>query len=176
MRGLVEELGRRASDPAYVLTEINRSLLPIVERTGQPVFATVFFGVIDLTTNKLCFANAGHPPPLVRRRAGETIIRLAPDDPEPATGLLHEFPYSRHECDFSAGDLLLGYTDGILEATNESGQMFGELGLETFLGNSRGVSTDEICAQLIVDVERHSHRHAFDDDVCIVAIEAAATR
>ena len=66
IRGVVEEMGVRATDPVHVLHEINHSLMPIVEQTGQPVFATVFFGVIDLAARRLVFANAGHPPPLLR--------------------------------------------------------------------------------------------------------------
>ena len=147
--------------------------MPIVERTGQPVFATVFFGVIDLVTSKLAYGNAGHPAPLVRRSGTGSITRLAPADPEPATGLLNEFKYTRHECDFAPGDVFLGYTDGVLEASNGDGRMFGQDRVENFLSRSRGVSTTDLCAQLLAEVEEYSHRRVFEDDVCIVAIEAA---
>lgn len=173
VRGVVEELGRRAGDPAHVLAEINRSLMPIVERTGQPVFATVFFGVIDVSTGKLSYGNAGHPAPLVRRGGSNEIMRLTPRDPEPATGLLHEFRYTRHECDFAPGDVFLAYTDGVLEAENSDGQMFGQRRVEDFLSRSGRTSTAELCAQLLAEVEDYSHRKVFEDDVCIVAIEAA---
>jgi sigma-B regulation protein RsbU (phosphoserine phosphatase) len=174
VRGIVEELAMRTADPAHVVSEINRSLMPIVERTGQPVFATVFFGVIDVTARRLCYANAGHPAPLVLRAGGNSIARLAPADPEPAAGLLAEFPYSHHECEFGPGDILLGYTDGVLEAANLQGEMFGEARISDFLRRARGTTPGELCERLVSEIETYSDREVFEDDVCIVAIEAAA--
>lgn len=173
VRGVVQEMGWRASDPVHVLTEINRSLMPIVERTGQPVFATAFFGVIDLSTHKLTYGNAGHPPPLVLRYDSNAIARLAPADPEPAAGLLNNFTYSRHECGFDPGDLFLGYTDGILEASNADGEMFGEERIRRVLGRFHGVDHASVCTDLLKEVEVHSHSRVFEDDVCLVSIEAA---
>ncbi len=173
VRGVVEEMGLRANDPSHVLAEINRSLMPIVERTGQPVFATVFFGVIDIMTGTLSYGNAGHPAPLVLRASSSAVTRLAPADPEPATGLLGDFAYTSHECQFVPGDLFLGYTDGVLEASNGEGQMFGETRVQEFLRRSRGLQTADVCTHLLAEVEQYSHRRVFEDDVCIVAIEAA---
>lgn len=173
VRGVVEEMGKRALDPALVLSEINRSLMPIVERTGQPVFATVFYGLIDLAANTLAYANAGHPPPLVLRAENGTIARLGPENPEPAAGLLHEFTYTAQHCRFGPGDMFLGYTDGVVEALNADGQMFGEDGVRRVLAASEGVGMSELCERLIGDVETYSNRSVFEDDVCIVAIEAA---
>lgn len=174
VRGVVEEMGIHASDPAHVLSEINRSLMPIVERTGQPVFATVFYGVIDVTKRTLAYGNAGHPAPLILRSSDSSAIaRLAPADPEPAAGLLDQFTYTRHECPFAPGDLFLGYTDGVLEASDGDGQMFGESRLQTFLSQCRGMPSSDVCSKLLTEVEAYSHRQVFEDDVCIVAIESA---
>lgn len=172
VRGVVEEMGPRATDPAHVLREINRSLMPIVEQTGQPVFATVFYGLIDLTHHTLTYGNAGHPAPLVMHHGSTAITRLAPEDPEPATGLLSDFAYTSHQCDFQPGDLFLGYTDGVLEAADGDGQMFGEERVRKFMAAHQGVPTPDVCAQLLEEVETYSHRSVFEDDVCIVAVEA----
>ena len=172
IRGVVEEMGRRASDPAHVLHEVNRSLMPIVEHTGQPVFATVFFGVIDTAARSLCYGNAGHPAPLVLRAKSGDVARLAPADPEPAAGLLGDFVYSRHECEFSPGDLFFGYTDGVLEAGDGDGGMFGEDRLRHVLAANRGRSGAEVSDRLLRAVQAYSGRTVFDDDVCLVAIEA----
>jgi sigma-B regulation protein RsbU (phosphoserine phosphatase) len=174
IRGVVSELGPRAADPAHVLAEINRSLMPIVEQTGQPVFASAFFGVIDLAAGMLSYGNAGHPPPLVRRAKQGSIERLAPTDPEPATGLIGDFQYTRHECQFDRGDVFLGYTDGVLEATNPQGQMFGEEGLRSVLAKAIGSNGSVLCDSLLKAVEMHSERKVFDDDVCVVVIDSAS--
>lgn len=172
IRGVVEEMGERTSDPAEVLGEVNRSLMPIIEHTGQPVFATAFFGVVDLATASLTYSNAGHPAPLVRRGQTATVVRLVPDDPEPAAGLLGDFAYSRHRTDFSPGDLFLGYTDGVLEAADAQGTMFGEERLRQLLLGCHGLSGTEVNDRLIQAVQAHSGHAVFDDDVCLVAIEA----
>ena len=172
IRGVVGELRDRALDPAHVLAELNASLMPIVEHTGQPVFATVFFGVIDTTARTLVYGNAGHPAPLVRRAQGGTVLRLAPADPEPAAGLLGDFAYSSHECPFAPGDLFLGYTDGILEAADRSGTMFGEDRLRALLLSSNGLSGADLSDRLLHEVQVHSGQSQFEDDVCLLAIEA----
>jgi phosphoserine phosphatase RsbU/P len=173
VRGVVEEMGSRATDPADVLRAINHNLMPIVERTGQPVFATVFFAVIDTESHSLAYGNAGHPPPLLRRGAAGQIERLAPADPEPAAGLLAQFGYSRGECEFQPGDLLFGYTDGVLEATDAAGQMFGEDRMRALLTQNRNLAGSDICDHVLREISVHSGRVGFEDDVCLVAIEAA---
>lgn len=172
IRGVVEEMGERATDPAHVLGELNQSLMPIVEQTGQPVFATIFYGVIDTIAHSLIYGNAGHPPPLVRQAKSDVIMRLAPDDPEPAAGLLADFGYSRHSCEFHPGDLFLGYTDGVLEASDGNGGMFGEERVRDIVAASRGLSGADVSDRLLDEVQRYSGRSVFEDDVCLVAIEA----
>ncbi|MGH7959859.1 MAG: PAS domain-containing protein, partial [Opitutaceae bacterium] len=100
IRGVVEEMGHRASDPLHVLHELNQCLMPIVEQTGQPVFASAFFGVIDTAERTIVYGNAGHPAPLVRHAEADGITRLASSDPEPAAGLIADFVYTRHTCGF----------------------------------------------------------------------------
>lgn len=172
IRGVVEEMGSRAADPAFVLGEVNHSLMPIVERTGQPVFATAFFGVIDTAAHTLSYANAGHPAPLIRHGRDQAPTRLAPADPEPATGLVEGFPYSRLECEFHPGDLLFGYTDGLIESADASGNQFGEAGLQQLLATLRDLDGSALCDHLLTTVHAFSGKQEFDDDVCMVAIEA----
>lgn len=174
IRGVVGEMGERAENPANVLSEINRSLAPILEQTGQPVFATAFFGVIDTGSNTLVYGNAGHPTTLIRRGNG-TIARLTSPDPEPAAGLIAGFAYARHECVFEAGDLLLGYTDGVIEAPNAEGQLYGEERLAALLEHSRGLSGEEVCERLVQELAAFSGKTVFEDDVCFVTIESTGT-
>lgn len=172
IRGVVEEIGPRAADPSHVLRELNHCLMPIVEQTGQPVFATAFFALIDTQSGTLAYANAGHPPPLVRHFADDRISRLAPADPEPAAGLIGDFPYSHHSVEFLPGDVFLGYTDGVLEAANSAGQIFGEERISAVLASSRGLLGAAVNSELLCAVKAHCGQSTFDDDVCLVTIEA----
>jgi sigma-B regulation protein RsbU (phosphoserine phosphatase) len=172
VRGVAEEVGTRTADPVAVVAEINRSLMPIVEQTGQPVFATVFFALIDLEERRVEYASAGHPAPLLRRTTGE-IERLTPADPEPAAGLMRDFAYSRLSTHFRPGDLLLAYTDGVLETVDSGGQIFGEGRIREVLRTTAGRTAEEVNERLVAAVQEFSGRTTFEDDVCIVAIESA---
>ena len=173
IRGVVEEVGPHARDAAQVLGEINRALIPIVQMTGQPVFATAFYAVIDTATRTLSFGNAGHPPPLLLRAATGTVDQLALSDPEPATGLLDGFDYTSHECVFAPGDVFLGYTDGLFEAADAAGNEFGETRLRSFLAHHAGITGSALLEGLEKEVVAFTGHAHFDDDICALTVEAA---
>ena len=173
IRGVVEEVGPHARDAAEVLGEINRALMPIVHQTGQPVFATAFYAVIDTVARTLSFGNAGHPPPLLLRAATGAVDQLALSDPEPATGLIEDFVYTSHECVFAPGDVFLGYTDGLFEAANAANQEFGEERLRAFLARNPGLTGAALLDQLINEIVTFTGHARFDDDICAITVEAA---
>ena len=176
IRGIVEEVGPHDRGAAQVLGEINRSLMPIVHQTGQPVFATAFYAVIDTTARTLSYGNAGHPPPLILRAATGVVDQLSLSDPEPATGLIEDFSYTNHECVFAPGDVFLGYTDGLFEAGNASGQQFGEARLRAFLTQHRGTSGAALLQGLVNEIVAFTGHPEFDDDICALAVESTGPR
>jgi sigma-B regulation protein RsbU (phosphoserine phosphatase) len=170
IRGRMEEMGERAADPAHVIGEINAGLIPIVEQTGQPIFATAFYGVADLASGTLSYANAGHPAPFFLPGSGAPSVHLALPDPEPAAGLVPAFAYSRHERTFLTGDCLLAYTDGIFEATDAQGRMFGEERLAPIAEQARSAAFQAMLDSLIFGVESFTGRQEFEDDICLLAV------
>jgi sigma-B regulation protein RsbU (phosphoserine phosphatase) len=171
IRGLVGELDRRAEDPVHVLTEINRGFLPIFQQTGQPVFATVFCAVIDLDLQRLSYANAGHPPPVLQRNDGR-CQRLCSDNPEPAAGLVEEFQYTARDCSFQPGDRLICYTDGVIEAASPSGELFGVERMLDIVAGAPGQESSRVLDSIVSAVQTHSGREQFDDDLCLLVIES----
>jgi sigma-B regulation protein RsbU (phosphoserine phosphatase) len=174
IRGVVEECCVQAGDPGRVLGEINRGLMPIVRETGQPVFATAFYGVVDLAASTLTYANAGHPPPFHARPGRGSAVALALPNPEPATGLIDGFAYSHREYEFRPGDKVLAYTDGVVEAATPEGTMFGEDRLRALVEQHSGGSCAECVDSIVAQVGAFTGRSDFDDDICIVAAESAA--
>ncbi|MDI1335553.1 MAG: SpoIIE family protein phosphatase [Lacunisphaera sp.] len=172
IRGVVEEFAPHAAHPALVLAEINRGLMPIIRQTGQPVFATAFYGVIDTVAATLSFANGGHPAPLLLRGDTRRVDSLAFANPEPAAGLMEEFLYSSRSVPFQPGDTLLAYTDGFFEASNAAGAMFGETRLRDLLAQKSGQSGAELIDRLIREVIAFTGQSNFDDDLCALAVES----
>jgi sigma-B regulation protein RsbU (phosphoserine phosphatase) len=98
---------------------MNQMLCRHLERS----YVTAVYVVVDTETHRVTFANAGHPPPLFQRR-GEPIAQT-----EPEHGLILGFlPDAQHtnSCikPFAAGDRILHYSDGVLEARNRAGEFF----------------------------------------------------
>jgi sigma-B regulation protein RsbU (phosphoserine phosphatase) len=172
IRGAVEEFGPRTDNPAQVISEINHGLIPIVHQTGQPIFATAFYAVIDTIAGTLAYANAGHPPPLILREAVGTVTSLAFPDPEPAAGLIEDFNYSTHTIAFQPGDTLLGYTDGLFEASNGADTMFGEKRLRTLITQNIGLPGVQLIERLVKEVAAFTGHSDFDDDICALTVES----
>jgi sigma-B regulation protein RsbU (phosphoserine phosphatase) len=172
IRGVVQESCMNSSnDSGKVLSEINRNLIPIVEGTGQPIFATAFFGIIDTEAKTLTYSNAGHPAPLLLSKPTSSIKRLTQLDPEPATGLIEDFTYSHETISLNHNDILIGYTDGIIEASNSQGIQFTEEKLVEILKKESSLKVAEIPKKVISSVQAFTQRKDFDDDICIVVAE-----
>ncbi|GAI01681.1 unnamed protein product, partial [marine sediment metagenome] len=91
------------------------------EHGEEGMFATVFFGVLDPKTGLLAYINAGHVPPFIIGSAG-VKQRLKPTGP--AVGIMPHMKFSIQEVQIEPGDILLGYTDGVTEAQDPSGEFY----------------------------------------------------
>ncbi len=90
----------------------------------EDMFVTVFYGILDLSTGHLKYSNAGHNPPIVIRRADGSTTTLEPTG-DIALGAVPGITYSEKETVLAPGDSLLLYTDGVTEAMNSAGELFG---------------------------------------------------
>jgi phosphoserine phosphatase RsbU/P len=88
----------------------------------QGYFATMFFGVLDPESGEFLYINGGHNPPVLSRADGRTEL-LQPTGP--AVGILPDCSYSLGHVRLDPGDALLMYTDGVPEARDTEGKLFG---------------------------------------------------
>jgi sigma-B regulation protein RsbU (phosphoserine phosphatase) len=88
------------------------------------MFATVFFGVVDLAGGALWYANGGHEAPVVLAADGGVRARLGVTGP--AVGLMPDLAFRVAEARLGPGEQLLAFTDGVLDARAPSGEAFGE--------------------------------------------------
>jgi sigma-B regulation protein RsbU (phosphoserine phosphatase) len=121
------------SPPADVMDYLNRQLFRLY--TGQnSQFITAFYGVYNPATRKLRYACAGHNPPRVKRCADGTLFDLDQADGIPL-GIFEDSKFSEADVSLESGDQIIFYTDGITEANNPHGQMFGTERLDRVLEN-----------------------------------------
>ena len=146
-----------------------------VNRLVNKTFTTEHFLSMvyaELTTSDkglLFYVNAGHSNPILLRDKTDEIELLS------ATGqILGPFPNEKYRTEFtvlSKGDILLLYTDGITEAANENGELFGEQRLIHALREHRLASPKEICQWILQDVQTHNKLVDYSDDKTVVAIK-----
>jgi serine phosphatase RsbU (regulator of sigma subunit) len=174
MRGLIEELMPVAADAGKFLTEINRSLRAILRRTREPFLATAFYTVADAAAGELRFANAGHPSPLRLASSSRLVEPLKLYDPRhgPALGLFERSDYFTCRCPLESNDRVILFTDGIYEATNGAGDEFGQDRLRRAVERRMDLPAERLFDELLGEVQQFTGDQAFEDDVCLVGIEA----
>ena len=174
MRGLVEELMPVAFDAGGFLAEINRSLQAILRRTREPFLATAFYLVADTGASEVRYASAGHPSPLRRPARERRVEPLSAWDPRhgPALGLFEKPVYPTCVCPLNPGDLFLLFTDGIYEADNPTGEEFGRDRLVAAARRHLDLPKEKLLSALIEEVQDFAQTPEFQDDVCLVAVEA----
>jgi len=130
-RYMIEGFAYQRQDPTQVLSSVNAAVCGLGKVWN---FITVFLGIID-DSGKLLYANAGHPPPIVRRKDGsiEKLDRAAGFP----LGVDENADYSIAEVALGEGDTAVCYTDGITEA-RQSTDWFGEERLTSLLAITSG--------------------------------------
>jgi len=149
--------------PERFLQTVNRLFY---ESTADNAYATFFYSEFDDRGGRLRYANCGHLPALVLRRAGE-VERLEPT--ATVLGLFDTWECRTAELRLSAGDLLAIYTDGITEAFDARDDEFGEGRLVETLLAHRNLAPRDLIGAIYDGVRRFSPQEQRDDMTLIVA-------
>jgi predicted ester cyclase len=118
-RSMLRALARASNSPGEVLEQINDLLVTDIPPN---MFVTCFYAILDPKSGHLVYANAGHDLPYVRRREGDCEELRARGMP---LGLMPEMNYEENEITLQASEAALFYSDGLVEAHNPKGEMFG---------------------------------------------------
>src|SRR5919107_1556352 len=151
--------------PGQVLAEANEVLYAYIP---SGTFVTCFYGVLDPKSGRLVYANAGHDPPYMQRGkdAQELRARGMP------LGLMPDMPYEEEEADLAAGDDLLLYSDGLVEAHDPEGQMFGFPRLRKLVMAQDTRSGEELVDFLLAELTRFTGADSEqEDDITLVTLE-----
>ena len=143
-------------------------------KTARERFVSLFWCYFDRRRATLRYINAGHLPPLLIRRdgAGTQVIRL--DEGGPVLGLLPGARYIQAEVPVVPGDLLVVFSDGILEAANSLDEEFGEEGVLASIERNPNKAPDEICAAILADVRTFLGKELPQDDQTLLVVRLDA--
>ena len=136
------------------------------------MFVTAWVGIIDLTTGRLRYVNAGHNPPVLMTGGEVTLIRGSRGV---VLGAMEDMPYTENVLELNRGDRILLYTDGITEAQNSSQELYGEERLIDCLKNTSGKSAGETMAMVGEGVAGFVQGHDQFDDMTMMCIEYRGT-
>ena len=106
--------------PAEIFEHVNNTLC---EGNESGLFVTCWMGILEISTGKLTFANAGHTPPVLRQGGKVSYLKMKPNL---MLAALSGIPYKNNEITLNPGDKLFIYTDGVTEATDKNNNLYGE--------------------------------------------------
>jgi serine phosphatase RsbU (regulator of sigma subunit) len=130
-------------------------------------FISLFLGSIDLEGRKFTYCNAGHHSPLYWRAENNSHTWLKPT--APAIGLIPEAEFKSSDIYVNSKDVIVFYTDGLIEVRNMSNEEYGEERLSQILLEKNNRSADDILKDIWNDVENHSIQ--ISDDITIMVVK-----
>lgn len=163
----LRSLAPNSHSPDTVLKQLNRIFAHNIRFT---TFVTLFLGAYDAKNRTLSYTNAGHNPPMIYSKAGKgagSIRQLQPSGA--AIGLIENPQIELKTVQLAAGDVLLLYTDGVTEAFNPQGELYGAGRLAEFLMGKASHPVHDLVRELVQELETYTGGQPFRDDVTIIA-------
>jgi serine phosphatase RsbU (regulator of sigma subunit) len=164
LAGLLQSYGHPDSEPAEIVTEINRHLCYL--RPAAP-FVTAFLAQIDCDSGEVAYTNAGQFPPILLCADGQAELLEVGG---PLLGAVENAEYQSGHVSLKPGDTLLAYSDGVLECRNEVGEEFGSARLLTAFEQAQQLTTRNALVALLAAVQDFANGKPLSDDVSLTVI------
>jgi sigma-B regulation protein RsbU (phosphoserine phosphatase) len=170
VQGALRVLAEDINSPKELISKLNRWLC-------RNVPVTKFISLICLSLHangnqQLVYTNAGHCPAILIRQNGK-VEKLNPTGG--VIGVHQEFEYEEKGMSILPGDLLLLYTDGIIEAQRTDGEMFGEQRMIEYITSRRNSNLYDLVDGLLGEVRSFSDRSEFEDDLTVISLRRTST-
>lgn len=156
-------LGNRS--PGETLEKANQLIL---KDSHSDLFLSAFYGVLDPNSGSFVFANGGHNRPLHFRSSTKDVVELASQGI--ILGVFDEVEIEEKEITLAPGDILLLFTDGVTEAANANGDLYGVERLRAMLGKQTGRSVEEIAESIFREIQMHVDVAPVADDITFVIL------
>ena len=164
LQGIFYSQAFSCHDVAQTVEQVNRYL---VKRSMENSFLTAFYGVFA-PDGSLSYTNAGHNPPILVCCDGR-VERLT--EGGLLLGLFEHTRYQAAQAHLQDGDVLVLFSDGVTEASNEEGQDFGEERLIDLVANLRAASAREILDRALEEIRSFSNRAQQHDDLTLMVVK-----
>jgi sigma-B regulation protein RsbU (phosphoserine phosphatase) len=162
--GLVGARAAVSSEPEFIVAGVNRDVCLM---TPMVPLASLFVARLDSVKGKFEYCSAGHPPALLLRKGG-TMERLS--DGGLLLGVIPNAPYVRGSVELGQGDVLLAYSDGVLESLNSSEEEFGASRLEEELRRNQSEPAESAVFSVLGAVQDFAATRPVVDDMSIVVV------
>ncbi|HLG20895.1 MAG TPA: SpoIIE family protein phosphatase [Bdellovibrionota bacterium] len=143
----------------------------ILDSTKGSILMTFFASVFDSTKSELRYANAGHNRPFLCRPQtdGEMRVTVLPSPPSSRLGEILDVKFLENSVPIQRGDVLIWYTDGLLECENQAGEMYGKRRVLNILRKAGSFSAEDIRNALVTDAYQFFGDQPRKDDITLVA-------
>jgi serine phosphatase RsbU (regulator of sigma subunit) len=165
LQGLSRAIVSTSRSPAEVLTQIHRQFIHNIRYT---TFVTLFLAAYDAGTKSLAYANAGHNPPLIlsSESAPQPVRWLHPTGA--AIGLVEDGGYTERRLTLTRGDVVVLYTDGVVEASGAANELYGADRLVEIVASLRKESAQDIVRGVTRNLEDFVASRPLADDATLV--------
>ena len=153
------------ASPRVVMNVLNDI---VIKTAPRRMLMTFFFGLLDPRTQTLRFSSAGHLDPYVYRAATRDLHPLSSWGFP--LGVRRREPFREHDVEFSAGDRLILYSDGLIEALDDDGEPFGFERFEHTLREHGHATAEEIKKALLTSVRKFTRNRPPEDDQTLVVV------
>ena len=155
------------ASPGAILANLNETLVKV---TDEKTFVTCAYVLLNRVTREIHIATAGHPPVLYKKSNGATLVEHR--TPNVGLGMKSGIEFEEETAPMSAGDLVVLYTDGIIEARRKDEEQFGSNRLQEAVMKYSGAA--DVCSKIIQTAQSFSGAKDFTDDATVVSINITA--
>jgi serine phosphatase RsbU (regulator of sigma subunit) len=168
LAGLVGTHAAANAEPQVIAAGVNRDFC----RMSAVPLASLFLGKLDPFTGMLDYCSAGHPPAFLLRADGN-MESLS--EGGPLVGVVASAEFSQGRVQLRPRDVLVTYSDGILDSSNSEGEEFGYERLKWQIRNGETSSADELLFSLLGAVQDFAGGRPLEDDMSLVVVRRNTT-
>jgi sigma-B regulation protein RsbU (phosphoserine phosphatase) len=168
-RSIFRTIAVAERSPSRILEKVNDQILRDTA-VADGMFITYICGVYESKSRRFTYSNAGHFPPLFYN-AREKTFKQTRTSGIPI-GILEGQTYPEEHIDLLTGDILVFYTDGVIEAKNKDGQMFGIENLIRLIEENRSRSAKEIFTAIETGVQSFVADTSQYDDMTLLVLKS----